>query len=291
MLESSNSDLQHVRIRYHFVARNANELTVQPGEVLEVRMTLCEEVEEDGERGRTEQPPAPRHSIYMRTTEVIKRDYPQLANPSGNTDNRVLENNKQWRLLRNRSGQSGYVPCNVLEEVKPGEQQYNRAALFNSQAVNPYKGTSAGPVNHAEVLEMNKSSRDKDNRDQQKEVNDELLKRITDNKAQPPARNFRVERSSTSMPITYESQPFEVHAWLNAKGFSRPVVECLGILNGAQLFSLSKDELKAVCGDEGSRVFSQITVQKAQIERGRGDTELQEIMRRRQQEVEGSTWE
>ncbi|KAK7160347.1 hypothetical protein R3I93_008099 [Phoxinus phoxinus] len=238
MLESSNSDLQHVRIRYHFVARNANELSVQQGEVLE-----------------------------------------------------ALENNKQWWLLRNRSGQSGYVPCNVLEEVKPGEPQYNRAALFNSQAMNPNKGTSAGPVNHAEVLEMNKSSRDKDNRNQQQEVNDELLKRITDNKAQAPARNFRVERSSSSVPITYESQPFEVNAWLNAKGFTRAVVECLGNLNGAQLFSLSKDELKAVCGDEGSRVFSQLSVQKAQLERGRGDTELQEIMRRRQQEVEGSTWD
>lgn len=35
------------------MARNANELSVQQGEVLEVRMTLCEGVEEDGEQGRT----------------------------------------------------------------------------------------------------------------------------------------------------------------------------------------------------------------------------------------------
>lgn len=175
---------------------------------------------------------------------------------------------------------------------------FSASLLFLSlQAVNPYKGTTAVPVNHAVVLETNKSSRDKDStytsyrarcicwemesaesllkkmqrsgkwiwcvsalmyidcrsllswpilftvslsqrlflhlqlllsvstdRDQQKEVNDELLKRITDNKAQPPARNFRVERSSRSIPITDESQPFEVHAWLNAKGFSRPWV-------------------------------------------------------------------
>lgn len=46
-------------------------------------------------------------------------------------------------------------------------------------------------------------------------------------------------------------------------------VECLGILTGAQLFSLNKEELKAVCGEEGGRVFNQVSLQKAQLEVGR----------------------
>lgn len=45
-------------------------------------------------------------------------------------------------------------------------------------------------------------------------------------------------------------------------------ISSLGVLTGAQLFSLNKEELKTVCPDDGARVFSQVTVQKAALEVG-----------------------
>lgn len=52
------------------------------------------------------------------------------------------------------------------------------------------------------------------------EVNDELIKKISHIKAQPQ-RHFRVERSQpVGLPLTYESGPEEVRAWLEAKAFS-----------------------------------------------------------------------
>uniref|UniRef100_A0AAZ3QDX3 SH3 domain-containing protein n=1 Tax=Oncorhynchus tshawytscha TaxID=74940 RepID=A0AAZ3QDX3_ONCTS len=117
----TSSSRKYAKIRYHFVARNANELSVLQDEVLE-----------------------------------------------------VIEDDKQWWKLRNRSGQSGYVPYNILDVVKLEE-----------------------PHGMAEPL----YSRGETRTHQMDEVNDELLKRITTNKSNPPGRNFRVERPSDSITI------------------------------------------------------------------------------------------
>uniref|UniRef100_A0A9J8BYY8 EPS8 signaling adaptor L2 n=2 Tax=Cyprinus carpio TaxID=7962 RepID=A0A9J8BYY8_CYPCA len=172
---------------------------------------------------------------------------------------KVLEDDKQWWKLRNRSGQAGYVPYNILDVVKLEDPH---------ASIDPSYSPGA-PYSHSQQMDK---------------VNDELLMLITSNKVQQPARNFKVVRQS-AVPLTFNSNPAEVTNWLNAKGFSKPTVERLGILTGSQLFSLNKENLKAVCGDEGSRVYSQITVQKAQLEKSRGDTELQEILNKQQEKI------
>ncbi|XP_071001522.1 epidermal growth factor receptor kinase substrate 8-like protein 2, partial [Oncorhynchus clarkii lewisi] len=237
----TTSSRKYAKIRYHFVARNANELSVLQDEVLE-----------------------------------------------------VIEDDKQWWKLRNRSGQSGYVPYNILDVVKLEEPHGMAEPLYSQPysptALQPYSPTSpSSSLGRGESFDMGRFKESRTH--QMDEVNDELLKRITTNKSNPPGRNFRVERpsdSSSSPPLTLDSSPPQVTAWLNAKGFSKPTVECLGNLTGAQLFSLNKEELKAVCGDEGARVYSQTTVQKAQLEKNNGNSELQEIMRRRQEKIDAS---
>ncbi|XP_019935129.2 epidermal growth factor receptor kinase substrate 8-like protein 2 isoform X3 [Paralichthys olivaceus] len=214
---------KYAKIRYHFVARNANELSVLQDEILE-----------------------------------------------------VIEDDRQWWKLRNRSGQAGYVPFNILDVVKIEEPEGGYSQ--------DYRKSPPGSMGHGNGF-SNGIPKDKMDK-----VNNELLKKITENKT-PPVRKIRVERpSGNCVPLTFVSTPEQVTTWLSTKGLSSSTVECLGILTGAQLFSLNKNELRTVCGDEGSRVYNLVNVDKSQQEKSGGDSELLEIMKRRQERIDsGST--
>ncbi|GAB0189594.1 epidermal growth factor receptor kinase substrate 8-like protein 2 [Grus japonensis] len=211
----------------------------------------------------------------------------------------VLEDNKQWWKLLNRSGQAGYVPYNILDVVKLEELEQSNQRYkgdLSPRGYGPSSPTHKLPASYAgdkwgsEMLSRNSPQDAKEQLiHQMDELNDELLKKITNNKIQPPHRNFKVEKpQQVFVPLTFESSTEEVKAWLEAKAFTKETVEHLGILTGAQLFSLNREELKKVCGDEGNRVYSKITVEKNQLEKSRGESELQEIMKRRQERIDSA---
>uniref|UniRef100_A0A665VDS0 Epidermal growth factor receptor pathway substrate 8a n=1 Tax=Echeneis naucrates TaxID=173247 RepID=A0A665VDS0_ECHNA len=153
----------------------------------------------------------------------------------------VLDDRKQWWKV-NGAGGCGYVPNNILEMTKAvdissrGEPIYSHTIQVRGE----------GPqLVHSGV--------------QFHETGSDLLKKF-----QVPSRGGG--GSLPSVSITYDSSPDDVRGWLEAKGFSPVTITSLGVLTGAQLFSLNKDELKTVCPDDGARVYSQVTVQKAALE-------------------------
>ncbi|XP_074182075.1 epidermal growth factor receptor kinase substrate 8 isoform X2 [Rhinolophus sinicus] len=256
----------------------------------------------------------------------------------------ILDDRKQWWKVRNASGDSGFVPNNILDIVRPTESGLGRAdppythtiqllmpkkefELFKKQRMEhgprptdppsapsppptpapvpvPLPPSTPAPVPVAKapanVTRQNSSSSDggsivRDSqrhkqlpvdrrKSQMEEVQDELIHRLTIGRS-AAQKKFHVPRQNVPVVnITYDSTPDDVKTWLQSKGFSPVTVNSLGVLNGAQLFSLNKDELKTVC-PEGARVFNQITVQKAALEDSSGSSELQEIMRRRQEKI------
>lgn len=183
----------------------------------------------------------------------------------------VVRDGHQWWELRSSRGEVGYVPCNILVEARPEEagRPPEQPGVKYWGPASPTHKVPAGISGHKnEVMD---------------EVNNELQLKIHHFKSQPPQpasqRPSRGERSHPARPaLAFGSGPEEVHAWLRAKAFSARTVEHLGVLTGAQLFSLTKDELRTVCGDEGARVYSQLAVQKAALEDKKGGSELQELL-------------
>ncbi|KAK2525244.1 Eps8l2 [Columba guinea] len=188
----------------------------------------------------------------------------------------VLEDNKQWWKLLNRSGQAGYVPYNILDVVKLEELE---------QSNQRYKGElnprGYGPSSPSHKLPASYAG-DK--------WGSEMLSRNSPQDAKE-RENIDPQQHLLQTPVSQnECVLINIFSYYFAKydTLLPPTVEHLGILTGAQLFSLNREELKKVCGDEGNRVYSKITVEKNQLEKSRGESELQEIMKRRQERIDSA---
>ncbi|XP_041672143.1 epidermal growth factor receptor kinase substrate 8-like protein 1 isoform X2 [Cheilinus undulatus] len=243
--------------------------------------------------------------LYSCTYDFIARNSSELSVQHGETLE-VIESSKRWWKVRNNYGQIGFVPFNILESmahidspavnkppsapapppltksmtpVPPSPPALHQAPTHQAPTHSPGRPRSLPPYNlHPQAVE--------DSENKVMMVNDELLARLTNGKANLN-KPLNIPRSSeTTVPLNYHSPPDEVAEWLRGKGFSEPTVTCLGVLTGAQLFSLNKEELRAVIPDEGARVYSQLTVQKALLEDARRATELETVMEKQKMKVD-----
>ncbi|XP_042083999.1 epidermal growth factor receptor kinase substrate 8-like protein 3 [Haplochromis burtoni] len=83
---------------------------------------------------------------------------------------------------------------------------------------------------------------------------------LSDNDHQPDEEDI-----VASPVLTKRSKPAEVKAWLEDKGFSKITVRCLGVVSGATLLGMTREELKVMCPEEGGRVFFQLNAVRSQL--------------------------
>ncbi|XP_034046957.1 epidermal growth factor receptor kinase substrate 8-like protein 1a isoform X2 [Thalassophryne amazonica] len=260
--------------------------------------------------------------LYYCTYDFVARNSSELSVLQGETLN-VIESSSRWWKCQNRFSQIGFLPSNILEPLSAlSNTQKDNATTAPSSVSNkcyPYgpagmRPTAIRPARHQSMLVS--STTTKIDGDKVQIVNDELNQRLANGRQSsshtpvtlPPVTHRPVtlppvtlppvtHRPVTHRPVTapvhdkstllnYKSPAAEVAAWLTSKGFSQQTVQSLGILTAAQLFSLNKDELRAVSPDEGARVHSQITVQKALLEDVRKKTELEVAMEKQKMKID-----
>ncbi|XP_072000894.1 epidermal growth factor receptor kinase substrate 8-like isoform X4 [Engystomops pustulosus] len=263
--------------RYDFVARNLNELSVLKDDIVEVmddRKQWWKVRNSSGSSG----------FVPNNILGVMKPEEPSQLGRSEPVYSQTIQKQKSEFIARqiepNVTAPSppptpGPAPPGIST---PASRSYLSGNLVSRQSsTSSDGGGSAGrDPQGAKALDRRKS--------QMEEVQDELVHRLTigRNAAQ---RKFTFPRQNAPViNISFGSSAEDVKSWLLAKGFNSVTIDCLGVLTGAQLFSLTKDELRTVC-PEGPRVYNQVAVQKAALEKMSGSSELQEIMRKRQEKI------
>lgn len=239
--------------------------------------------------------------LYCCSYDFVARNSSELSVLQGETLE-VIESSKRWWKCRNRFDQIGFVPFNILEPLSAlnntgrdspvVRRESKKTPIFPPTKYFSYAPSSpvatsptvTSPVRPLSMVLPSTTMQGEDS-DRVLIMNDELLQRLA--RRRGSARPLVVPRAAdTSAPLNYHSSSAEVEAWLTAKGFSQPTVQSLGILTGAQLFSLNKQELCEVSPEEGARVYSQIMVQKSLLEDVRKATELETVMEKQKLKID-----
>ncbi|KAI3356832.1 hypothetical protein L3Q82_003485 [Scortum barcoo] len=126
----------------------------------------------------------------------------------------------------------------------------------NSQELSIMKGEVVQVVQKTKQWWLVRNSRDEEGN-----VPQNVLEPMADDR--PMEDLSRDPRGPVTLDLS--STPAEVKAWLSHKGFSKITVSSLGVLNGKLLLGMSKDEIRAVCPEEGGKVFFQLQAIKTAI--------------------------
>ncbi|KAG5832351.1 hypothetical protein ANANG_G00290190 [Anguilla anguilla] len=225
--------------------------------------------------------------LYCCSYDFVARNSSELSVLHGETLE-VIESSKRWWKCRNRYDQIGFVPFNILEPLSAVNDVHKASALTPSKrnTLSPlmntgfaYNPPSPSYMSSSPTALHPYSTPGTPTAEDGERETDQWEGRLLSHPGHPPdQRHLR--------PLDYHSPPAEVAEWLRGKGFSKTTVGCLGVLTGAQLFSLNKEELRAVSPEEGARVYSQIMVQKALLEDVRRASELESVMQKQKMKVD-----
>ncbi|XP_076961990.1 epidermal growth factor receptor kinase substrate 8-like protein 1 [Callospermophilus lateralis] len=202
----------------------------------------------------------------------------------------VLDDRRKWWKVRDQQGQEGYVPYNILTPHRGPRRDHSQSPARSLEHSTPPPPPAPAPAPgrpHWDSCDSlnNLDPSEKEKFSQMLSVNEELQARLAQGRASPgrAAPGPRAQEPQLSR----DSDAGKVRAWLQAKGFSPGTVTALGLLSGAQLFSLEKEELRAVSPEEGARVYSLLTVQRALLEDKEKVSELEAVMEKQKKKVEG----
>ncbi|XP_078091472.1 epidermal growth factor receptor kinase substrate 8a isoform X7 [Mustelus asterias] len=275
--------------KYDFVARNSNELSVMKDDLLEI-------IDDKKQWWKVKNQSGMSGYVPNNILDIMRDPHePGEGVPEGlySQTIQLLMPKKEFELFKKQKMDyiaRSSVPIPPAPSPPPAHISASPTSSFSGGVV---KGPSRSVSRQNSSSSIESTGAQKDvqrdghillnrRKSHMEEVQDELAHRLTIGRG-GAQKKFQVLRSNSStVGISYDSSPEEVAEWLRSKGFNAVTVNSLGVLSGAQLFSLNKDELKTVCPEDGVRVYSQVTVQKATLEEAtERSSEFLEIMRRR----------